>query len=575
MRSLLESLETTDLRSLYRDLKRLQRSLNLEGPQTDDELHQWILLTFGVDVPRVSVCEGHRAPFEFLADLFFERVTAAVAVANRGGSKTFISALLHHLNSKFKRMCESASVGAVETQALRAYENLKFLLKREANVQVPEDNPDVASSIQRETRYKNDSRVEVLVGTINGVNGPHPQKVHADEVELMDPVVFDESRNMSSSKHGIKAQDWITSTRKRAHGPMQAILDDIARAQEQGVAPPYEPYFWCIFETAANVPNCGDGCGCHDVVKGKWEDGKPRRFSDVCQGRLKRSQGWIPLYDVHKTFRTVSRPVWEAQQECKKPSTEGLVFANLDKDLHGVKWYIPDMSKGYIALGVDFGGSNPFGINWYHVLKEPVLAYGIHQQQGEEPTKEIPAGARVCFDEVYKAEIGNQDAATLVKKREAVWSRVVPDFRVVYRFADPQAKAARIDWAVLGLKTQWYADRDVKEQIKTCNDLIDDDLFYADILRCKMFWEESEQYHYPDKRAGFVDDPEIPVDDFNHCMSDFRYVMQNIKFAERRLARAHGRPKTSGGVHVTASNERHSPGVAISRDTHVTAGRVV
>ncbi|HWI67253.1 MAG TPA: hypothetical protein VNS88_02540, partial [Nitrospiraceae bacterium] len=80
-------------------MQTLSRKLRYEGPTNDDELHAWVVHNIGVDIPRTAVCEDHIAPFTLLADLFFERTSAALALANRGGAKTFIVACLHFLNS--------------------------------------------------------------------------------------------------------------------------------------------------------------------------------------------------------------------------------------------------------------------------------------------------------------------------------------------------------------------------------------------------------------------------------------------------------------------------------------------
>jgi hypothetical protein len=457
----------------------------------------------------------------------------------------------------------------VETQSKRAYTHLQNLLKIEGNCDTARSNPDVIESIQSETTYKNGSIVEVLGGTINQVNGPHPQKVGADEVELMDPVVFDESRNMSASAGDIKAQDWITSTRKRAHGLMQHLIDEIDQAIQQGFDPPYKLYTWCIFETAKNVPGCGTTCGCEKIVKGKWDDGKPRTFRDVCKGRLAKSYGWIPLYDLHKTFRTVSRPVWEAQQECLKPSTEGLVLERFDRDSHGIRFYVPLRDNGMIWQGVDFGGTNPHGVCWYQKLTKDVLVHGVHQARDEKPDKLLKKGTLVAFDEIYIAEIGNNALASMVVRKERVWARALKgEFRTRGRFADPAQKAARLDWAKNKpkLKSLWYCTRDQKEQIKTVVEMVDDDLVAVDIDRCPMWLEEAEAWHYPDPRKDFVDDPEIPVDDFNHQMSNFRYVAENIKVLERKGSGVKSRPK---------SNDRpHRSRVRASGDSYVSTRRM-
>src|SRR5213596_3600741 len=92
MMALLASLSDDELREMFEASKQLEQRLAQYGPQTDDELHDWIKAEFGLDIPRVSVCEGHDAPFDFIADLYFERTDAALLMANRGGSKTFLVA---------------------------------------------------------------------------------------------------------------------------------------------------------------------------------------------------------------------------------------------------------------------------------------------------------------------------------------------------------------------------------------------------------------------------------------------------------------------------------------------------
>ena len=56
-------------------------------PQTPDELHLFIQVAFGVDIPRKAVIPGHSAPFDFVSDLFFQKVKNALAFANRAGGK--------------------------------------------------------------------------------------------------------------------------------------------------------------------------------------------------------------------------------------------------------------------------------------------------------------------------------------------------------------------------------------------------------------------------------------------------------------------------------------------------------
>jgi len=541
---------------MAKSLDALKASRATEGPQTDDELHSWIKQNLGFDIPRVAICEGHRAPFEFIADLYFERVTSAIALANRGGSKTLSSAILHFLNSIFKPGCESMTVGAIEAQAKRCYENLKKIIVQHGGKDVyePKDHPAIVRSIESETTFKNGSMVEIVPGTMAAVSGPHPPKVHVDEQDQMDRSVWEQSRHMSQTKtilgkdgseRIIKAQDWITSTRQRPAGPMQRLIDEIHEAEQMGTKPPFELYTWCVYETAKNVPNCQkanpdlpleQACNCHLIVKGKWEDGTPRRFSDVCAGKLARSQGFVELDNIHKRFQESDQDEWESQQECQKPELGGMLFKTWNRKRYGIKWFRPDPSNGFIYMSVDFtGGSVPSAVTWYQILNKDVLVHGLDDVQ-KHPTKALKAGTRVAFDEIYVAEIGNTQLADMVVQREKEWKEKLPDWKVKLRFYDPANKASLHDWNYHKprLPLHFYCTRDIRQQIKTCNQVLREDLFAVDVIRCKMMPKEFDAYHYPDKKDGQVDEPDIPVKDFDHTMSNFRYFIENIKYLERK-----------------------------------------
>lgn len=559
----------------------MKRQAAVKGPQTDEELHAWIYKNLGLNIPRIAVCEGHQAPFTFISDIYFERVTAALAMANRGGSKTMSSAVIHLLNSLFKPGCEGLTVGAIEAQSKRAYENLKFLLvthgKQIADkVLVPADHPKVIRTIESETLFDNGSKYEIVPGTPAAVNGPHNQKVHTDEVELMDPQVFEESRNISQSKtiievgpdgerieRIIKAQDWITSTRKRAAGPMQRLLDSIYKAEKNGHKPPYKLYTWCYAESAKRQSNCREAfpdlpedqkCECNQIVNGTWEDGSARRFSSVCGGKLARSDGYLELDNIHKRFMESDQDTWEAQQECSKPELGGMVFKTWSNDRYGIKWYQPLPERGPIIMSIDFGGgTTPAAVNWYQILNQDVLVHGYNQPRSEGPMKLLKAGTRVCFDEIYIAETGNIEVANMVLKKERDYKEKYEGWKVWRRFGDPANAAANKDFRLLGLKTIFVCTRDIIEQIKTCNDLLKKDLFAVDTNKCVMFPQEALAYHYPHKKVGIEYDPEKPVDDFNHTMSNFRYGMENLKVLEKKGSITPGRPNNSDNIHQTAA----------------------
>lgn len=555
MREALGQLSKQELLELAKMAAVIEQRVVSGAPMNDDELHTWVKSELGVDIPREAVCDGHHAPFDFVADFFFERQNSGIVVANRGGSKTFGVAILHYLNGKFKAGIEGFTFGATEAQSKRAYAHLKDLIRKK-------NDDEIESSLESMTKWKNGSSVEIVPGTIRAVNGPHPQVVHADEVELMDEDVFYESRNMAQSKtidgRFLRAQNIITSTRKRAAGLMQRLVDEVMDAELQGKEPPYKLYTWCIFETAQNVPNCqkanpdlppGKRCPCDTIKRGKLDGGVDRTLADVCNGRLARSRGWIDFDDVIKLFMSNTPEMWEAQQECKKPSTSGMVVPSFTRERHCIKNFEVDPGNGPIYQGIDFGGTNP-----HAVLFVQVLEHEVDVEMWSGGTKRLRQGTHVYFDEIYKAEISNNKLADLICDRELAWRKAAPGFKVHSRFCDPQGKAARLDLRNHNpaLPSVWYTTRDVREHIKLVNELYNDDMIVIDASRCLMMVEEIEAWHYPKGRSSSVDDPEIPVNDFDHAMSAMRYSIANIARMAGRSTAALA-PISSGSGHTTAS----------------------
>jgi hypothetical protein len=239
----------------------------------------------------------------------------------------------------------------------------------------------------------------------------------------------------------------------------------------------------------------------------------------------------MPLSDLHKTFMADSREIWEAQQECIRPSTEGMVLPRFHLHRYGLKQFMPDPRNGPIFVGIDFGGTNPHAAIYMQLLR-----YEIEATRIDNAKIRLPEGSLVAFDEIYEAEIGNQRFADLIVQKEEHWRMRYKGFEPLRRFPDPQGKAARLDLHAHKppVRTQFYCSRDVKEHIKDWRNLIDDEKFFVDTGRCRMFCEEILAWHYPKKKPEMTDDPEIPVNDFDHTMAASRYCIANVLWMERR-----------------------------------------
>ena len=559
MLELLKNLSDEELKEMLAAQEELERQLNIEGPQNDDELHEWIKYELGIDVPRVAVCENHQAPFSFLADLYFDRIDAALAVANRGGAKTFLVAVLHWLNARFKPGIESCTFGAIEAQSFRAYAHLKnWVFDEKGN-----KKPEIVSSLMRETVFMNGSKIEVLGSTPEAVNGPHPQIAHADEIELMRDDTWNESRNMTISKkikdgRTMNPQDVATSTRKGPSGRVQELIDEIEKAVSEGYKPPRQLYIWCIKETASQQKNCQVAnpdlpealrCPCDTIRKGEWEDGSPRLLRDVCNGDFYKSRGWQPYSDIVKQFTENDQNTFEVQQLCAKPEMQHHYVPSWRDDKNCIRNFDPDPANGPIFMSVDWGGTNPHAVNWYQLLGFEVEVEAWNQPTDKIITRRLKEGTLVCFGEIYISEIGNEQLGKLVQEKEKYWAARHKGWRVYERFADPQGKAARMDWKAMGLTTRWHTTREFDEHIKAIRSMFEDDLFVADGEACPMFVKELKAWR-ADPRTG------NQIDKFNHCMSNFRYAVANIKKVKQRALSTSGNLPTARTIPRQATISR-------------------
>jgi hypothetical protein len=570
------------LRSIVSRVQTLSRRLQFEGPSNDDELHAWIKRNIGVDIPRVAVCEGHVAPFQFLADVFFERVPSALALANRGGAKTFIVALIHYLNCTYKAGCGCLSFGATEAQGNRCYNNIEdWCYEHDPDTGRRGDKvlPFIRDKPKKsQTVWKTGSSVEVVAGSENAVSGPHPAKSHADEVDQMERPVWNQSRGMAVTNRStgplpswmerfkgmIPPQDIVTSTRNSTRGLMQELLDEIEQDLSEGNIAQFILYCWCIWETIAEVPNCrcvhaslrkkrlkelglptDSLCECHRVVKGRLPSGKPRTLESVCGGKAFRSRGWKPYIDLIQTFKRNTPGTWTLQHECSKGQDENNYIQDWSLNVYGVRHYEPHPMYGPIYRGVDWGTTNPACVLYFQYLTSEVPALGFEY----EPIW-LQMGLYVLFKEIYVSGIGTDTLAKRVTAIDMEYKKAYgPSWKVKGTFCDPQGAGDRIIFSNHGIPSSWPIKTRKKERfIDTVQNLVVDDRFAVDVDEAPVFCEEVEAWQ-KDPRTG------KELDKFNHAMAAWRYGIANAevyegkrremmaKLAKARAAKADGATK--------------------------------
>jgi len=520
------------------------------APTTDDELHAYVRRETGLSIPRRSVCNGHHSPFQFVSDVYFERGNPdKLAVGNRGSGKTQDMGALHAVNVRTKKRYTSCTIGAVEPQALRAYGFFRDIVTQERWQGIVRGKITMGH-----TETTNGGRVEIVTGTLAGVNSPHPILAHWDEVELLRPGVFEEGLHMAQSKDGHRAMNVLTSSWKKPKGFVSERIDESEKAVREGVSPPYDVYRWCVFETTSPCEHDCSACPFSDVVKGLWEDGTPRTFESACKrgspepgtGKLKHTDGFVAVEDAVGRFRKMSRRVWESQQESRRPTMDGLVYDVWDEDRWGIDGWDPDPGLGVVTCGIDFGGNVPHACGWWQRLDVEVRHGGVL----------LPQGADVLFDEVYIAKVGNVPFGQEINRRNRAWRERYPDFVVEAYYADPAANSARDDLRNMhafvpgeeGIPTLAMGRVDVEERIALVYERMVDGLVFAD-RRCENWYDEV---------SGYERNPNTgrPLKEDDHLMDSTGYRFWNVHARTRRGNRASGGPVGAARPRAVVMTER-------------------
>lgn len=551
-----------------------KRTQKTKAPENEDELHQFIIDQTGFNIPRVAVCEDHCAPFDPIVDGYFNRASALLIMKSREAGGTLNVSILQYVKSATIPDHEGVTFGAIEPQARRAYNYVKSFLytKDEDGRKVVKD--EIEGDPQKwETWWKNGASLTIIVGSKAGVNSPHPNTVHADELDLMDDDVWSESRNMSSSTlrpdgTRIPAQDVATSTRKSMHGLMQKLIDEIDVAEKSGHEPSWKLYAYCCFEIAEEVACCRRAdpaerearltelgqdptelCGCDRVVKGEWTENNPRTLESVCQGKFFKSRGWMAYEDIKRKFRNNPQVTWEAQMECRRPMADGLYLPSWTRQRYCIREWVPRIELGQIWQGIDWGGSAENAVIW---VQGP-LRTSVRFQASDML---LPEGAFVVFDELVEAEIGATKLADKVVAREVGWKRQIPGFRVTARFADMAGKQQRDDWREHNppLRTVSYLpNRDFDPTVKTLQDIVGDHHYWVDAARCSHHIDDIESWRQKNGREVH--------DASSHTMAASRYLFANVVALERR--KQHQEPGNNMAPVVVQRGQSHT-GVAVS-----------
>lgn len=279
-----------------------RHTLELERlPETNDELWWLVRYLWGIEIPRVAVCQGHSAPFDVFADAYFARYPVIVAKASRGlAGKTFMFSYLALTEAVLLGAGVSLLGGSLEQSNL-AHEYAQAGWESDgAPVALLKNDPTA-----RETELHNGGRLRVLAASTKSVRGKHEPRLRLDEADEMKRFVFESALGQPMPQPGaggvlVSPQTTISSTHHYPDKTFSYILEDLA--PEMG----WPVHEWCYRE--ARVDNEG---------------------------------GWLHPTTIETTKGTVPRSMWIVEYELQEPNVEGRA---VDADKVGLV-FDPDLGE--------------------------------------------------------------------------------------------------------------------------------------------------------------------------------------------------------------------------------------
>ncbi|UCC96309.1 MAG: hypothetical protein JSW66_10730 [Phycisphaerales bacterium] len=469
----------------------------LKRPGTKAQLRNYVRSHLRLDVPDRRICDDHQSPLDYLAHGFFldakkRRKTNSDAIvwANRAGGKTQLASVATLLDCLFKPGCHVRILGGSGEQSSRLYNYVQHFLNLGYSDFL--DKPALKSGCV----FKNGSTIEMLTQSATSVRGQHVQKLRCDEVELFDPDVLAAAKFTTISSSSARASMEMISTMHKPYGLMSR---EVAQAERSGCS----VFKWCLWET---IERCSSRRRC-DACE----------LRPDCQGKARLARGYLKIEDAIALMRRSSRASWEAEMLCERPSREGLVFSEFERDVHVQSiQFNPDLP---LYRSIDFGFVNPFVCLWMQRT-----ASGTIFILDEYVRRGLPLAANVRALEEWLG---------------------LPEESYTATFCDPAGQQREglsgsscvRELRAMGIRVRYRASR-ITEGIELIRSAIRNaqgtpSLFISP--RCPRLIEALECYHYPDPRSclptGRRGGSERPEKDgvYDHPIDALRYFFINTK----------------------------------------------
>jgi hypothetical protein len=364
---------------------------------TMEDLHRWIYVYLGIDFPYGRVDpSSNSSPMELIWEIYEAGMTGnhewarMLSFAARDSFKTLgagileVLALLHMDRSV-------AHMAAQEGQAKKSQEYTKKFLHRPLlrefitsenerqltvrkyhdvrtdmhffEAELPYLPPNIRSRLELVENY-----IKIVICTPAGANSDHVPFMVIDEVDVVaNPDAYEEAKFIASPSHdGLNPITLLTSTRKYSTGLVQKEIDNATNPESGGSG--LEIRHWNLLDVTKRclpkrhrpdlprIPIYRSDSLLRAVNEERYlnlnPDQQAKYVKDegyqgclsncklfaACQGRLVHQKSTSPLLKkishVISLFRNATPEKAKAQLLCWKPSKEGMIYPNLEAEVH-------------------------------------------------------------------------------------------------------------------------------------------------------------------------------------------------------------------------------------------------
>lgn len=315
-------------------------------PQNDEELWWTVRATWGVQIPRVKVCDHHDTPFDAFADAYFARHPQSMWLGSRGFSgKTFTMSLLGLTEMCFLGAFVSV-LGGSGAQALRVQESMNALWHHEG---APK-HLLLKAPTKFDTELTNGGKARTLMASQTSVRGPHPSRLRIDEIDEAElsivQAALGQPMRQKSRVPGvgkIETSTVFSSTHTYPDGPVSFYKKEFS---EKG----FPVFSWCYKETS---------------IKDISRPGSKHRIYD----------GWLDPDEVERKRQEIPAQMWRNEYDILEPN-----FADRAIDEESVErmfdpeWGVYEGKPGYLykflnprkdrdyVTGVDWASKHDFTV---------------------------------------------------------------------------------------------------------------------------------------------------------------------------------------------------------------------